>query len=84
MRRTPRTRRGSFETPHDAAVTDGAAWKWDISPDGQRFLFPVAVDQQVISPLTLITNWQLKLKKQRARPEMRRNGSPKITFPLRS
>jgi Tol biopolymer transport system component len=43
--------------------SDLAGWTWDISPDGQRFLFNIPGEQQSVAPLTVITNWQLKLKK---------------------
>jgi serine/threonine protein kinase len=42
---------------------DAAGWLWDITPDGQRFLFNIATDQRINAPLTVITNWQSRLKK---------------------
>jgi hypothetical protein len=36
---------------------------WDVSPDGQRFLVNTASEQQSVAPLTVLTNWQAKLKK---------------------
>ena len=51
-----------FQT-HTRPLGDPAGWLWDISPDGQRFLFNIPADQQSAAPLTVITNWQSKLKK---------------------
>ena len=42
---------------------DAAGWTWDISKDGQRFLFNIQTIQPTNSPLTVITKWQSKLKK---------------------
>ena len=42
---------------------DAAGWTWDISPDGKRFLFDIPTGQPSNSPLTVITNWQSRLKK---------------------
>ena len=37
---------------------------YDVSPDGRRFLFAVAVQQdQRLNPITLVQNWQTSLKK---------------------
>jgi hypothetical protein len=43
--------------------TDLAGWPWDISPDGQRFLFNIPSEAQPSAPLTVVTNWRAKLKK---------------------
>lgn len=43
--------------------TDLAGWPWDISPDGQRFLFNIPSEAQPVAPLTVVTNWRAKLKK---------------------
>jgi hypothetical protein len=42
---------------------DYAGWIWDISPDGQRFLFNIPAGDLTNATLTVITNWQLRLKK---------------------
>jgi hypothetical protein len=42
---------------------DAAGWIWDISPDGKRFLFDIPTGQPSSPPLTVITNWQSRLKK---------------------
>jgi eukaryotic-like serine/threonine-protein kinase len=42
---------------------DAAGWPWDISQDGRRFLFEIQTDQPNNAPLTVITNWQSRLKK---------------------
>ena len=34
------------------------AWRWDISPDGQRFLVNTALDNNATSPITVLLNWQ--------------------------
>jgi serine/threonine protein kinase len=43
---------------------DQNGWGWDVTPDGQRFLFNRGTDQQgQTPPLTVVTNWQSSLKK---------------------
>ena len=37
------------------------SWTWDASPEGERFLFILAVDDD--APVTLVTNWQSELKR---------------------
>jgi len=34
------------------------AWRWDIAPDGQRFLINTTLDEAATSPVTLLLNWQ--------------------------
>ncbi len=38
------------------------AWRWDVSPDGQRFLMNTALDEEAGSPITAVLNWQNSLK----------------------
>ena len=40
----------------------GSSWRWDISPDGQRFLINTAVEEATSSPVTVVLNWQTALK----------------------
>jgi eukaryotic-like serine/threonine-protein kinase len=40
----------------------GQAWRWDISPDGQRFLINTALEETTASPVTIVLNWQSALK----------------------
>jgi serine/threonine protein kinase len=40
----------------------GVAWRWDISPDGQRFLMNTTLDETVASPVTILLNWRSVLK----------------------
>jgi hypothetical protein len=41
----------------------GARSQYDVSPDGQRFLFNViAEQQQATPPITLVVNWTAGLK----------------------
>jgi serine/threonine protein kinase/Tol biopolymer transport system component len=40
----------------------GVAWRWDIAPDGKRFLMNTALDDAAASPVTVILNWQSMLK----------------------
>jgi dipeptidyl aminopeptidase/acylaminoacyl peptidase len=43
---------------------DADGWPWDVTPDGQRFLFNRGTEQQgQVPPLTVVTNWQSSLKK---------------------
>lgn len=51
-----------FQTPVLGA-NDLIGSSWDVSPDGQRFLVNTAAEQQNAAPLTVLTNWQAKLKK---------------------
>jgi Tol biopolymer transport system component len=37
---------------------EGAAEHWDVTPDGERFVFAVAVLKSSSVPLTLVQNWQ--------------------------
>jgi serine/threonine protein kinase len=52
-----------FQTRTRPSNGDPSGWTWDISPNGQRFLFNIPDDRQNVAPLTVITNWQSKLKK---------------------
>jgi Tol biopolymer transport system component len=45
-----------FRAPPGATI-------WDAAPDGQRFLFPVLVNDSARAPFTLVLNWQAALKK---------------------
>jgi dipeptidyl aminopeptidase/acylaminoacyl peptidase len=38
------------------------AWRWDISPDGKRFLMNTALDEVGSSPVTVLLNWQSAIK----------------------
>jgi eukaryotic-like serine/threonine-protein kinase len=40
----------------------GIAWRWDISPDGKRFLMNTAMEDSVGLPVTVVLNWQSALK----------------------
>jgi serine/threonine protein kinase/Tol biopolymer transport system component len=40
----------------------GGAWRWDISPDGKRFLINTALDEATASPVTIVLNWQSAVK----------------------
>jgi serine/threonine protein kinase len=40
----------------------GNAWRWDISPDGQRFLINTALDDSSSSPITVLLNWQSAIR----------------------
>jgi len=40
----------------------GVAWRWDISPDGKRFLINTAVDDVATSPVTVLLNWPSTLR----------------------
>jgi len=41
----------------------GVAWRYDVSPDGQRFLINTALEEATSSPITVVVNWQTTLKK---------------------
>ena len=40
----------------------GVSWRWDMSPDGQRFLINTALDDAATSPVTMVLNWQSGMK----------------------
>jgi hypothetical protein len=40
-----------------------ALTNWDVTADGQRFLFAVPVGQKSASPYTVELNWQAALKR---------------------
>jgi len=37
--------------------------EYDATPDGQRFLVPVAPSDEVVPPITLVQNWQVAVKR---------------------
>jgi hypothetical protein len=39
------------------------AIRWDVSPDGERFLFPTMQTAAVQRPFTVVLNWQDGLKR---------------------
>jgi eukaryotic-like serine/threonine-protein kinase len=41
----------------------GIAWRWDISPDGQRFLVNAAPEDRSSTPITVVANWNALLRK---------------------
>jgi serine/threonine protein kinase len=40
----------------------GMAWRWDISPDGKRFLMDTALEESTATPVTVVLNWQSAVK----------------------
>jgi Tol biopolymer transport system component/predicted Ser/Thr protein kinase len=38
------------------------AWRWDISPDGKRFLMNTTLDDAATAPVTVVLNWQSGMK----------------------
>jgi serine/threonine protein kinase/Tol biopolymer transport system component len=40
----------------------GVAWRWDISPDGKRFLINTTLEDTAASPVTIVLNWQSAMK----------------------
>ncbi len=40
----------------------GSSWRWDISPDGKRFLINTALEDSAALPVTVVLNWQSALK----------------------
>ncbi len=45
------------------SLPEGAGFGWDVSPDGQRFLFNVPVIKSSAIPLSVVQNWAAGLKK---------------------
>ena len=49
-----------------AGGTGGApniSWRWDVSPDGQRFLVNAAPEDRSSTPVTVVANWNAVLRK---------------------
>jgi serine/threonine protein kinase len=40
----------------------GVAWRWDITPDGKRFLMNTSLEEATAAPVTVVLNWQSALK----------------------
>jgi len=40
----------------------GVAWRWDVTPDGQRFLINTAPEETTAAPVTVVLNWQTPAK----------------------
>jgi eukaryotic-like serine/threonine-protein kinase len=57
------TPRPLFQAPIVIVVARQPNWTWDVSADGQRFLMILIKDDP--APLTLVTNWQADLKRDR-------------------
>jgi Tol biopolymer transport system component len=38
------------------------AWRWDISPDGKRFLMDTSLEEATSAPVTVLLNWQSAIK----------------------
>ncbi|MBZ5583082.1 MAG: protein kinase [Acidobacteriia bacterium] len=55
--------RALFLVPSVWVVDDGAAWTWDLTRGGQRFLFSTISAEDKPAPLTVVLNWQAELKK---------------------
>jgi hypothetical protein len=37
-------------------------WRYDVFPDGKHFLVGTPADDDVLSPITLVTDWTRKVK----------------------
>jgi hypothetical protein len=53
------TPRRMFTSP----VTATPATRWDLSPDGKRFLFAARPSAARVIPFTVVLNWAADLKK---------------------
>ena len=40
----------------------GSSWRWDVSPDGKRFLVNNALEEEAAAPVTMVLNWGSALK----------------------
>jgi len=38
------------------------SWRYDVSPDGQRFLINTAIEEATAAPVTMVLNWQSAIK----------------------
>jgi hypothetical protein len=50
-------------TPKPLFKTNAVLPYWEVTPDGQQFLAPVAVGANAAAPYTVLLNWQAELKK---------------------
>ncbi|PYS41513.1 MAG: hypothetical protein DMG14_07145, partial [Acidobacteria bacterium] len=57
----PGTPRLLFKTPPAPAISQ--LLFWDVTSDGQRFLFAISVGQSSAAPYTVLQNWQALLKR---------------------
>ncbi len=46
----------------ELTLKSGTGWKYDISPDGQRFLANTVVGEVKANPITLVLNWASEIK----------------------
>ncbi len=46
----------------DVKLKSGTGWKYDISPDGQRFLVNTVIGEVKANPITLVLNWAAEIK----------------------
>ena len=44
--------------------TAGGFWRYDVSPDGSRFLVTVPLEDEARAPVLLMTDWTAKLRKR--------------------
>jgi hypothetical protein len=54
---------GKVSTLFDARPIRGGGWAYDVSADGQRFIY-VHQSEQPETALTLLVNWDAELKKK--------------------
>jgi Tol biopolymer transport system component len=54
---------GTPKALFDVRLKGITGWKYDVSPDGQRFLANVSIGEARSSPITLVLNWAAEVKK---------------------
>jgi eukaryotic-like serine/threonine-protein kinase len=52
-----------FQAPIGGAGVTTNVHRWDVAPDGQRFLLAVATKSVTTAPITIVVNWQVGLRK---------------------
>ena len=52
-----------FQAPLGGAGATTNVHRWDVAPDGQRFLIPVVAKSITKTPITVVVNWTASLKK---------------------
>ncbi|MEO8190046.1 MAG: protein kinase [Acidobacteriota bacterium] len=53
---------GTARALFELTLKSGTGWKYDVSPDGQRFLANTVMGEVKANPITLVLNWAAEIK----------------------